>query len=97
MHAAGIRGVRVNLQSHGESDPAAAGRQLQQAAERVAPLGWHVQTYTNLAILAALHDRILALPTTLVIDHFGLPLAFLAPRSPASVKCWRCCAAARST
>ena len=75
MHAAGIRGVRVNLQSYGESDPAVAGRQLQQAAERVAPLGWHVQTYTNLAILAALHDRILALPTTLVIDHFGLPLA----------------------
>jgi predicted TIM-barrel fold metal-dependent hydrolase len=75
MQAAGIRGVRVNLESYGESDPAVAGRQLQQAAERVAPLGWHVQTYTNLAILAALHDTILALPTTLVVDHFGLPQA----------------------
>ncbi|MGH6683040.1 MAG: amidohydrolase family protein, partial [Pseudolabrys sp.] len=71
MHAAGIRGVRVNLESYGESDPVVAGRQLQRAAERVAPLGWHVQTYTNLAILAALHDTILALPTTLVVDHFG--------------------------
>ncbi len=75
MHAAGIRGVRVNLESYGESDPAVAGRQLQQAAARVAPLGWHVQTYTNLAILAALHDTILALPTTLVVDHFGRPQA----------------------
>jgi len=75
MHAAGIRGVRVNLESYGESDPAVAGRQLQQAAARVAPLGWHVQTYTNLVILAALHDTILALPTTLVIDHFGRPQA----------------------
>jgi predicted TIM-barrel fold metal-dependent hydrolase len=72
MHAAGIRGVRVNLESYRESDPAVAGRQLQQAAQRVAPLGWHVQTYTNLAILAALHDTIIALPTTLVVDHFGL-------------------------
>ena len=37
----------------------------------MAPLGWHVQTYTNLAVLSALHDFILALPVTLVIDHFG--------------------------
>jgi predicted TIM-barrel fold metal-dependent hydrolase len=75
MHKAGVRGVRVNLESYGESDSAVAGRHLQQAAERVAPLGWHVQTYTNLGILAALHDTILALPTTLVVDHFGRPQA----------------------
>jgi len=75
MHAAGIRGVRVNLESYGESDPAVAARHLQEAAARVAPLGWHVQTYTNLAILTALHDTILALPTTLVVDHFGRPQA----------------------
>jgi len=75
MHAAGIRGVRVNLESYGESDPAVAARHLQGAAARVAPLGWHVQTYTNLAILAALHDTILALPTTLEVDHFGRPQA----------------------
>jgi predicted TIM-barrel fold metal-dependent hydrolase len=75
MRDAGIRGVRVNLESYGESDPAVAGKHLQQAAERVAPLGWHVQTYTNLAILAALHDIILKLPVTLVVDHFGRPKA----------------------
>jgi len=75
MHKAGIRGVRVNLESYGESDPEVAGLYLMQAAERVAPLGWHVQTYTNLGVLAALHDTILALPTTLVIDHFGRPQA----------------------
>jgi predicted TIM-barrel fold metal-dependent hydrolase len=82
MHAAGIRGVRVNLESHGESDPAVARRQLQRAAERVAPLGWHVQTFTNLSILAALHDAILALPTTLVVDHFGRPKAALGTAQP---------------
>lgn len=71
MHAAGVRGVRVNLESYGESDPAVARRSLTWAAKRVAPLGWHVQTYTNIAILAALQDTILALPTTLVVDHFG--------------------------
>ena len=75
MHAAGIRGVRVNLESYGESDPAVAGRHLQSAAARVAPLGWHVQTYTNIGVLATLRDTILALPTTLVVDHFGRPQA----------------------
>ena len=71
MHAAGVRGVRVNLESYGENDPAVARRYLTWAAKRVAPLGWHVQTYTNIAILAALQDTILALLTTLVVDHFG--------------------------
>jgi predicted TIM-barrel fold metal-dependent hydrolase len=82
MHAAGIRGVRVNLESYGENDPAVAGRQLQQAAVRVAPLGWYVQTFTNLAILTALHDTILALPTPLVVDHFGGPKAALGTAQP---------------
>ena len=75
MHASGIRGVRVNLESYGESDPTVARQHLQYAADRVAALGWHVQTYTNLGILAALHDSILQLPTTLVVDHFGRPQA----------------------
>jgi predicted TIM-barrel fold metal-dependent hydrolase len=82
MHEAGIRGVRVNLESYGESNPAVAGRHLQRAAERVAPLGWHVQTYTNLTILAPLHDIILKLPTTLVADHFGRPKASLGTTQP---------------
>jgi predicted TIM-barrel fold metal-dependent hydrolase len=82
MHDAGIRGVRVNLESYGESDPAVAGKQLQRAAERVARLGWHVQTYTNLTILAALHDIILKLPTTLVVDHFGRPKTPLGTTQP---------------
>jgi predicted TIM-barrel fold metal-dependent hydrolase len=82
MHAAGIRGVRVNLESYGECDPAVAGRHLQHAAEQVARLGWHVQTYTNLPILTALHETILTLPTTLVVDHFGRPKASLGTAQP---------------
>lgn len=82
MHDAGIRGVRVNLESYGESSPAIAGKHLQRAAERVARLGWHVQTYTNLTVLAALRDTILQLPTRLVIDHFGRPQASLGTAQP---------------
>ena len=82
MHAAGVRGVRVNLESLGESRPEIAGQQLAWAAERVAPLGWHVQTYTNLPVLTALHDAILKLPVTLVVDHFGRAQAALGLSQP---------------
>lgn len=82
LHAAGVRGVRINLETAGEHDPAVAGRLLREAAEQVAPLGWHVQVYTNIAVLAALRDDILALPTPLVVDHFGRAMAAAGPRQP---------------
>jgi predicted TIM-barrel fold metal-dependent hydrolase len=75
MHQAGIRGVRVNLESAGENDPAKAGQQLQTASARVARFGWHVQTYTNLHVLQPLTDAIMKMPTPLVVDHFGLAQA----------------------
>lgn len=71
FHAAGVRGVRVNLETHGHNDPESAARQLKAAAEQVAPLGWHVQVYTNLDVIAGMQETIRHLPTTLVVDHFG--------------------------
>jgi predicted TIM-barrel fold metal-dependent hydrolase len=82
MHEAGIRGVRVNLESGGQRDPAAARRLLEWAAHRIKSLGWHVQTFTTLPMVAALYETIAALPVTLVIDHFGLPDAALGPDQP---------------
>jgi predicted TIM-barrel fold metal-dependent hydrolase len=72
MHEVGVRGVRVNLQTGGERDAAIARRLIEQAARRVAPLGWHLQLWTNAPMLAALHDYLAELPVPLVIDHFGL-------------------------
>ena len=71
MHEAGIRGVRVNLATSGENDPNVARRNLLAAAERVAPLGWHVQVYTGLDVIAALADDVMKLPVPIVFDHFG--------------------------
>jgi predicted TIM-barrel fold metal-dependent hydrolase len=77
MHEAGVRGVRVNLETYSKHDPAVARELLEDAASRVAALGWHVQTYTNLAVLDGLHDAIQSLPVPLVVDHFGRPDAAL--------------------
>jgi predicted TIM-barrel fold metal-dependent hydrolase len=71
MHAGGIRGVRVNLETAGESDPSVSRRNLAAAVKRVAPLGWHVQVYTRLSVVEAMHDDVMALDVPIVFDHFG--------------------------
>jgi predicted TIM-barrel fold metal-dependent hydrolase/predicted NBD/HSP70 family sugar kinase len=71
MHAAGIRGVRVNLETAGETDPDAAHRNLAAAVARVAGLGWHVQVYTRLSVIARLREEVARLPVPIVFDHFG--------------------------
>jgi predicted TIM-barrel fold metal-dependent hydrolase len=72
MHGLGVRGVRMNLQTGGERDPAIARRLIEQAARRVAPLGWHLQLWTDATMLLKLRDYLAELPVPLVIDHFGL-------------------------
>ena len=71
MHAAGIRGVRVNLETGGVSDPAISRRNLDAAIARVASLGWHVQVYTRLSVVEAVHDDVLKSAVPVVFDHFG--------------------------
>lgn len=68
LHRAGVRGVRVNLETESERDPAAAQKRIEETARRVAPLGWHVQVFTKMNLLRGLKP----LPIPLVIDHFGL-------------------------
>jgi predicted TIM-barrel fold metal-dependent hydrolase len=73
MHRAGARGIRVNLYTAGENDPAAALRALQAAAARAKPLGWHVQVFTTQSLIEKLESAIADFPVPLVVDHFGLP------------------------
>ena len=71
LHRQGIRGVRLNVETGGTSDPKVLISQLQRSADMVAPLKWHVQIYTNLAMIGALGDVIPKLPVPVVFDHFG--------------------------
>lgn len=72
LHAQGVRGLRVNLQSYGQTDPLVAVDRLRAAAAMAAEMDWHVQTYTALSVIAALRAEIERLPVPLVVDHFGL-------------------------
>jgi predicted TIM-barrel fold metal-dependent hydrolase len=67
----GVRGVRINLESGENRDPHAAASALDAIAKRIRHLNWHVQIYAALPVIAAVADRIAALPVDVVIDHFG--------------------------
>lgn len=71
LHEAGVRGVRLNLQTQGQEDPVQAREQLQRLAERIRGLGWHVQVYSQLPLFAALQDTLANLPCRVVLDHFA--------------------------
>jgi predicted TIM-barrel fold metal-dependent hydrolase len=72
MHARGVRGVRINLESSGSQDVAVLAAMLARWSGRIADLGWHVQLYAASDVVAALADRLAALPTRVVLDHFAL-------------------------
>jgi predicted TIM-barrel fold metal-dependent hydrolase len=67
MHDQGVRGVRFNLVS-GNGTPE---DQLDALAERLAPLGWHIQVYADGDTLEAIAPRLARLPVEVVIDHCG--------------------------
>ncbi len=82
LHAAGVRGLRVNLETYGATDPAHAAEAIRAAATRAAEPGWHVQVHAKLALLAAIAATLRELPAPLVIDHFAYASARLGPGQP---------------
>ena len=71
MGKAGIKGIRVNLATSGVNDPSIGRKRLEAAIERVKGRGWHVQCYTNLALLTNIKDVLASSPVPVVFDHFG--------------------------
>lgn len=67
LHDLGVRGIRFNL-SLGAHPPAGS---LRPMAERIAPLGWHLQLLAPTDTLLALAPMLRDLPVALVFDHLG--------------------------
>jgi predicted TIM-barrel fold metal-dependent hydrolase len=82
MHAAGIRGIRVNLATGGTNDPSIARQRVQSAIDRIKARGWHLQIYTNLPVIPAIKDLAATSPVPLVFDHFGGAQAALGVEQP---------------
>ncbi len=67
MHAAGVRGVRINALFGG----GASLSDIDVLARRIAPLGWHLQLYVDGPTLLALRTTLERLPCDVVFDHMG--------------------------
>jgi 2-pyrone-4,6-dicarboxylate lactonase len=71
MDRAGVRGVRFNFVKRlVDFTPRDV---LERIAARVAPLGWHIVVYFEMPDLPELEPFFTALPTTVVVDHMGVP------------------------
>jgi predicted TIM-barrel fold metal-dependent hydrolase len=82
MGRAGVCGIRLNLATGGTNDPAVGGRRFRAAAERMKSRNWHVQMFTNLAMISAMKDLVAASPVPVVFDHFGGARPELGPQQP---------------
>ncbi len=76
LHAAGVRGVRIN---HGDLSAAYLG----ELARAIAPFGWHLQLFIDHGQIAAVLPIVTRLPIDTVFDHLGHMPAALGVRDPA--------------
>ena len=83
LHEGGVRGLRINVESAGVHDTAAVEAPLRRWADRLAPLGWHLQVYAVHATLVQLAPLLDGLPVPVVLDHFALLPADAAADDPA--------------
>lgn len=71
LDAAGVTGVRMNLATFGIRDPKQAADAVHAFAPRFAPMGWHIQINTGLAVIDGLAPLIGDAKCPIVFDHVG--------------------------
>ena len=71
MNRAGVRGIRINLETTGQTDPALARRRFADAVEQAKGLHWHIQIYTRLSVIEGISNEVRSSPVPVVFDHFG--------------------------
>jgi len=71
MDHAGIRGIRINLATAGQTDPELGRRRFEAAVKRIGARKWHIQMYTQLSVVEAMQRDVAASPVPVVFDHFG--------------------------
>ncbi len=71
MHEKGARGVRLNLISAGGPRGMTVAELLRRVAARIRPLGWHIQIYTDLNVIAENATTLEGLGLDIVLDHMA--------------------------
>ena len=72
MERSGVRGIRINLETSGQADPAVARQRFQAGVACITNRkSWHIQIYARLALIEIIADLINTAPMPVVFDHFG--------------------------
>src|SRR4051812_28619957 len=71
MDHAGIRGIRINLATAGQTDPDLGRRRFAAAMKRIGKRKWHIQMFTQLSVIEAMQEDVAAASPPVVFDHFG--------------------------
>jgi 2-pyrone-4,6-dicarboxylate lactonase len=71
LHAAGVRGVRVNVVDVREGKGSLPSARLRDLAARIAPLGWHLELLVHVDEYPSLERDLADLPVELVFGHLG--------------------------
>jgi predicted TIM-barrel fold metal-dependent hydrolase len=75
MHALGVRGVRLNLASAGGKSAAETAQLVDRLVAKIAPLGWHLQVFVTLDVIAAIAPIVRRSTVDIVFDHMGMAQA----------------------
>ena len=75
LYAAGVRGVRINLEASKQVDVSLALRRLQATSERLGNSPLIIQLYAALPVIVACAPILRTLHQQVLIDHFGLAKA----------------------
>jgi predicted TIM-barrel fold metal-dependent hydrolase len=72
MERSGIRGIRINMETIGQADPAVARERFRLAMDRVkGRAGWHIQMYARPAMFEAIEDLVASCTVPVSLDHFA--------------------------
>ena len=71
MDRAGVRGIRLNLETSGIADPSIGSQRVRAAIDRLRGSRWHVQMNTRLLMVDAIRAQVAGAPIRFVFDHFG--------------------------
>lgn len=82
MDGAGVRGIRLNLETAGVVDPAVARQRVRTAIDRLRGGRWHIQINTRPVMIEAIRDEVAGAPLPFVFDHFGGAQASLGVTQP---------------
>jgi predicted TIM-barrel fold metal-dependent hydrolase len=82
LRQGGIRGLRLNFETFGITDPQTAIDRFRLASKVAAEQEWHIQINTRLPIVEALEEHILSGDVTVVFDHFAQAQAALGVGQP---------------